>query len=365
MGNCKYCGQSAGLFSKAHKECEAKHAQGVGEFSSICADFFNGGASYSDVATKRISLQSTAFLSDEDVAQIGDSAIRTYTDSIRRPYTPRQLNAVDNFISALGVSYGNINRTGAVDCFAQKLLKGFMVDFFTDHLSLPAAQSRCQKVISTLPISNEAENEAYFYVLNKAAHNFLKDGMITDDEQRKIDEYVSTLALPMTNLPSTLNGSEIEKLAQASILKNFERGVLPAKVFSAPIMLGRGETILWTFNGVTLYQEKIEREWVGRNRGLSFRVCKGVYYRTGGSKGHAVEHSTMQPLGTGSLFITNKNLIFHSMMKAVKIPYKKIVGITPYSDGIEVHRDGATAKRMTMQGFDPWFVMNLMSMIAE
>lgn len=53
------------------------------------------------------------------------------------------------------------------------------------------------------------------------------------------------------------------------------------------------------------------------------------------------------------------------MMKATKIPYKKIVGITPYSDGIEIHRDGANVKRMTMQGFDPWFVMNLMSMIAE
>lgn len=33
--------------------------------------------------------------------------------------------------------------------------------------------------------------------------------------------------------------------------------------------------------------------------------------------------------------------------------------------GIEIHRDGATAKRLTMQGFDPWFLMNLLSMIAE
>lgn len=53
------------------------------------------------------------------------------------------------------------------------------------------------------------------------------------------------------------------------------------------------------------------------------------------------------------------------MMKRIKIPYKKIIGATPYSDGIEIHRDGANAKRLTMQGFDPWFVMNLLSMIAE
>ena len=148
-------------------------------------------------------------------------------------------------------------------------------------------------------------------------------------------------------------------------MKNFERGILPPKNISATILLGKTESVLWAFNGVTLYEEKVEREWVGRNRGMSFRVCKGVYYRTGGSKGHAVEHSSMQPLGTGTLYVTNKNLVFHSMMKAVKIPYKKIVGLTPYSDGIEIHRDGANVKRMTIQGFDPWFVMNLMSMIAE
>lgn len=365
MGNCKYCGQSTSFFSKAHKECEAKHTQAIGEFSSICSDFFRGSVSYSDVADKRRVLQTSAFLSDDDIAQIGDLTIRSYTDSIRRPYTPRQLNAVNHFISALGISYGNLNRNGSVDGFTQKLIKGFMVDYFTDHITLSTAQSRCQKVISTLPISNEATNEAYYYVLNKAAQNFLKDGLISDDEQAKIDEYVSALALPMTNIPASQSGSYIEKLAQSSILKNFERGILPAKLISAPIILSRGETILWTFNNVTLYQEKIEREWVGRNRGFSFRVCRGVYYRTGGNKGHAIEHSSMQPLGTGSLFVTNKNLIFHSMTKAVKVSYKKIVGITPYSDGIEVHRDGASVKRMTMQGFDPWFVMNLMSMIAE
>lgn len=365
MGNCKYCGQSAGLFSKAHKECESKHSQGLTEFGSVCSAYFADRAVSHDIVRKRNSLRTNNFLSDEDIVHIGDTAIRTYTDSIRRPYSPRQLTLVDQFINALGVSYANLNHAGAVDGFTQKLLKGFMVDFFTDKLTLPAAQSRCQRVISTLPISQEGANEAYYYVLNKAAHNFLKDGLISNDEQRKIDEYVNSLALPMNDLPVQLRGSEIEKISQASILKNFERGILPPKNINVPILLGKTEYVLWAFNGVTLYEEKVEREWVGRNRGMSFRICKGVYYRTGGSKGYAVEHSSMQPLGTGALYVTSKNLVFHSMMKAVKIPYKKIIGMTPYSDGVEIHRDGANVKRMTIQGFDPWFVMNLMSMIAE
>ncbi|MCQ2280943.1 MAG: hypothetical protein MJZ49_09140 [Bacteroidales bacterium] len=72
----------------------------------------------------------------------------------------------------------------------------------------------------------------------------------------------------------------------------------------------------------------------------------------------------MDNLGIGSLYLTNKNLIFSAPTKAVKIPYSKLIGLTPYSDGIEILKDGAT-KRMVMQGFDSWFIMNLLSLISH
>ena len=365
MGTCKYCAQSTVLFSRSHKECENKHDIALYEFGKVCSAFFAGHSAQSDVVNERNRLQSSSFLSDEDIVDIADKAIRAYTDSIRRPFVPSQLALVDSFINAIGVSYANLNRNGAVDSFSQKLLKGFMVDYFTDQLTLPAAQKRCQRVTSTLPMNAPNERNAYLYVLDKAAKNFLADGMLTDSEQGKIDDYISALSLPINNLPAEFNGSDLEKLGQAAILKNFERGILPTRNMSVPVLLGKSESVLWTFNGITLYEEKIQREWVGRNRGMSFRICRGVYYRTGGSKGHPVEHSTMQLLGTGTLFVTNKNLIFHSRMKGSKIPYRKIIGATPYSDGIEIHSDGANAKRLTFQGMDSWFIMNLLSIIAE
>lgn len=365
MGTCKYCGQSTVLFSRSHKECENKHDNALSEFGKVCSAFFAGHKSQTDIVNYRNRLKTNSFLSDEDIVIIADKAIRAYTDSIRRPFVPSQLALVDSFINAIGVSYANLNRNGAVDTFSQKLLKGFMVDYFTDQLTLPAAQKRCQRVTSTLPMNVTNERNAYLYVLDKAAKNFLADGMLTDQEQQKIDNYISALALPVSNLPAEFNGSDLEKLGQASILKNYEKGIFPPRDISIPVVLGKQESVLWAFNGVTLYEEKIEREWVGRNHGMSFRICRGVYYRTGGSKGHPVEHSTMQPLGTGTLFVTNKNLIFHSMMKGLKIQYKKIIGATPYSDGIEIHRDVANAKRLTFQGLDSWFIMNLLSIIAE
>ena len=40
MSICKYCGQKAGLFSDCHKECEAKHAQGLVRLRTLVDDYF-------------------------------------------------------------------------------------------------------------------------------------------------------------------------------------------------------------------------------------------------------------------------------------------------------------------------------------
>ena len=365
MSTCKYCGKDAGWFSKAHKECEDKHEQGVKDFEAVISSYFTGRTTAFDVQRAKARLSNDAFLSEEDVCGISDKEIRQYTASIHRPFSPSSMKLMDEFLLAVGTSYSKINKNGAVDEFTKKLMRGFMVEYFTDKLSLQTAHSRCEKVLSKFPMIQANIEDAYLYVLDKAATNFLKNGFLSDAEQQKIDDYIHFLALPMNNLPAQYQNSEISKLEQVSILKNVQRGIIPRTNIAAPIILGRNESILWTYNGVSLYQEKITKEWVGRSGGFSFRIIKGVYYRTGGMKGHPVEHSSMEFNGTGSLFITNKNLIFYSPQKSVKVPYNKLIGITPYSDGIEVHKDGANQKRMTMQGFDPWFLMNLLSLIGN
>lgn len=363
MGTCKYCGKSAGLFSKTHRECEEKHKQGLDEFQTVLSAYFTGRRTTADIGQTKRRLTTDAFLSEEDVYQLSDKEIRSYTASIHRPYSPSSMCLMDDLINALGVSYSKINRNGAVDEFTKKLMRGFMVEYFTGQLDLQKAYARCEKVLSRFPMAPEQINDAYYHVLDRAATNFLKTGLISDADQQRVDDYVNYLALPLNNLPAKYQKSDISKLSQVAIIKSIQNGIVPRTNIVAPIILGKNETILWTYNGVSLYQEKITREWVGRNRGFSFRVMKGVYYRTGGSKGHPVEHSSMEKKGVGALYVTNKNLIFYSQTNATKIPFNKIVGITPYSDGIEIHKEGANQKRLTIQGFDPWFLMNLLSQI--
>lgn len=365
MGKCKYCGEKAGIFSSAHKECEEKHNRGLTDFESDLRRYFNIGLTASNVSSKINRYRQDNFMSDDDVTMIFDKVIREYTAGLRRPYSPQSMHLVDDLVNALGVKYQLISEKGGLDEFTKKLMRGFMVDYFTDKLPLATAQQRCASVLKRFPMAQSQIDDAYWHVLDRAATNFLADDNLSDHEQQKIQDYVHALSLSLNNIPAQYQAGDISKISQVALLKALQQGVVPTTNFSAPIILGKKETVLWAYNGVNLYQEKITREYVGRSGGFSFKVMKGVYYRTGRMKGHPVERSSMELQGHGTLYVTNKNLIFYSQTKGIKIPFNKIVGITPYSDGIEVHKDGANVKRITMQGFDPWFLMNVLSHISN
>ena len=221
-----------------------------------------------------------------------------------------------------------------------------------------------QQIMAVMPLSDNQKYDMYLFMLNQAAENYMKDGLLTDDEEKRIDEYTYMLGLSTNNLPAKYQGSEISRIGQIKMLKQLQRGIIPQTNIAAPILLGKDEAVLWSYDGVTMYQEKVKREMVGSHSGFSFRIVKGVTYRTGGFKGHPVEHSYMDNAGTGTLYITNKHIIFHSSERSAKIPYKKIIGLNPYQDGMGVQQDGANAKKLVFQGFDCSFVMNVMSFIS-
>lgn len=362
MSKCKYCGKDAGLFSSKHKECEESHEKGLQVMPNLMSDFLCKPSSTIMLEQQIQKLQTDNFVSNEEIAICAEKASEKFTNLIHRPFSQTIVQTINQFLSALNVPYSAINQNKVLDKLSQKIIKGYMVAYFTDGATIAQVRGNVRNVTSVLPLNANDEKEAYMYVLNKAAENFLKDGFLSDKEETLIKSYSSSFSLSLENLPDNYKDTDLAKLGQAIVLKNFAKGIFPSTFVQLPILLLKNESLLWTYNNVTFYQEKVEKEFVRNNGGFSFKVCKGVYYHTGQSKGHPIEHSYMEKVAVGDLYITNQNFIFFSSEKGVKIPFKKLIGITPYSDGIEVLKDGAS-KRIVFQGFDSWFVVNLLSMV--
>lgn len=364
MGACKYCGKDAGLFSHVHKECEEKHEQGIRSLEEGIRRYFRDTLKMYELAGLVAKLKGDNYITDPDVAISSAKCIDEYTEQSHWPFHSHQLDLVKDYTDKIGVPYRSINVNGSLDNLSQKMVRGFLAEYFTGQKPLQRVLQICRQITSALPLSSAQMQDTYLFMLNQAAENFLKNGLLTDDEQQKIDDYVRTLGLSLTNLPAKYQGSEISRIEQSKMLKQLQQGIIPQTSFHTPILLGKDEVVLWCYDGVTMWQEKVKKEYVGGHSGFTFRIVKGVNYRTGSFKGHPVEHSYMDNAGTGSLYITNKHIIFHSSERSTKIPYKKIIGLNPYQDGMGVQQDGANAKKLVFQGFDCSFVLNLMSFIS-
>jgi hypothetical protein len=95
------------------------------------------------------------------------------------------------------------------------------------------------------------------------------------------------------------------------------------------------------------------------------RIVKGVYYHTSGFQGHPIDRTVRQLVDTGLFVVTDKNVYFVGPQKSLRIPYGNIVSFVPFSDGIALTRDAASAKPQVFVTNDGWFTYNLVTNLAK
>lgn len=317
MPNCRYCGKNAGLFSLYHKECKEKWEKGGAELLAEIHAYFKGRVTMADVQRKLASLRHNSFINDDDVVRQSGVGIRLYADSLSLPITPQHLQLIDVYIRGIGVSRDQLNVDGCLSYLGKRLYSCVLAGFYNDGVPADKIERRLRHVEALLPVSDEDKKSA-----------------------------------------------GIDRMAQSVVLQQIRQGIMPQSIpLSLPVVLVRNEAALWCYDDVTMFQEKTVKEYVGGRNGFSIRVMKGVRYNTGRMKTKPVEHTEMENCGKGSLIVTNKHILFCSNQQSLKLPYTKIIGITPYSDGMEIHRDGK-ANRLVFQGIDSWFISNLLPLIC-
>ena len=198
-----------------------------------------------------------------------------------------------------------------------------------------------------------------------SVESFLEDGILDASEEKRLIEFKERFALSQSDLDE--NGA-LTKTTKAAVLRDVLNGVIPQRMSvngNLPINFQKGEQVVWAFSGSKYLEDKTRRQFVGRTQGISVRVMKGVYYRVGAFKGHAVESTERVHIDTGWVVITSKNIYFAGSQKSVRIPYAKIVSFEPFNDGIGVMRDAATAKPQIFVTGDGWFTYNLVTNLSK
>jgi hypothetical protein len=129
-----------------------------------------------------------------------------------------------------------------------------------------------------------------------------------------------------------------DKLVQALILKDLTEGRPSTRIQLStplPIVLKRGETVQWLFNGVTRREPRTSYHYEGGSHGVSIRLMKGVSYRVGSHKGQRVATTEMVDVGSGSLAVTN-NAVYFMGGASKRMPLSGVVSVDGFDDGVIV-----------------------------
>lgn len=360
---CKYCHLPAGFFSRVHKECKEKHLNAISDISNVIDSCFMQSSNlYDDIEEKLGRICTDGFIETDEYNLLLLEAVKRNIAN----YSNHDDNFVMGFIKSLpeGVKTDIMKESTYVEYWEESIKKELSC-FDTPCILSNALSEKMNWLLNDNSISVKAAiMKVALSGLERRIDNVLEDSLIDEDEEDLIDDYLNKTHLSGTD--ELAENVAFSRLVQSLVLRDLQEGKKPTRcqVTGLPILLGKTENIIWVFKKmVQAYEEKTGRKYVAGSRGVSMRVCKGVYYRVGDTKGHSESYQYHADLGRGYFVITNKNIIFTGS-KPVKIPISKILSYTAYSDGIELIKEAANPKSYIFIGPDAWFVINAIQLLV-
>jgi hypothetical protein len=231
--------------------------------------------------------------------------------------------------------------------------------------SIGSTASQVIQIASRSFISEPERKDLSLAAWSLAVDNTLDHGVLSEEVEKRLVQLKEGLSLSSADLTRT---DAWDRMVKSAVLRDLMTGVIPHRMTvdgNLRFNFQKSEKIVWVFEEVDYLEDKTRRQYVGRSRGVSVRVMKGVYYHIGGFKGHAIDRTERVHVDTGLVAVTTKQIYFAGAKKAFRIPYARIVSFEPFTNALGIMRDGVSAKPQIFVTHDGWFSYNLVTNLAR
>ena len=214
---------------------------------------------------------------------------------------------------------------------AQKDYPLLLQDIWLDKISVEDATPKLNELIDKAKFKDTQQKEIISNCFSRFADDVLADDKLTEQEENKLLTIASLMGITQENLKNEYR-SILFRLSVARI----NDGRLPV-LSNTKLILKKGEIARMEM-GATILKEVAKYEYRGGYSGVSFRVAKGISYRTGGMRGQRVNVGTeIKQEDSGIMVCTSQRSVFLGSNKTVEIPYDKILSMDIFDDGIRFH----------------------------
>ncbi|MCY3885415.1 MAG: hypothetical protein OXG24_10945 [Gammaproteobacteria bacterium] len=376
MGDCSFCGEDAGFLRSSHSECRRTHREALRRIEQLVEQ-------QTETVQQCVEqIVATAESGWVDRGKLVDALSRGWTNSVRQNLEKdgvsfEQQERLDSLLSSFSLTRTGIDRRRLWDKVVSRRHKDAKQEIsqlieYAAQLSSDSAsdeqlfdvKDKIEQAAKDVDLPDaDLENQITLSV-GSEVDKVLEDHILTEEEEASIAALLSLFSQSSTELAAS---GASERLEKAKLIRRVMGGEeLPDRrdeYTHLPFRLMKSESLLWVFDGVDYHKETTKREFVGGSRGASFRVARGVYVRTGQFRGRSVERQENVHVDTGQLGITTKHIYFAGPRTSFRIRHSRVVSMQPFSDGIGVMRDTASAKPESFVLGDGWFAYNLINSI--
>jgi hypothetical protein len=191
-----------------------------------------------------------------------------------------------------------------------------------------AATFKGNQQLAVLPAKEQQERSSAAF--RAYAENVLADDRLTEEEEAAFGDVAEALGVDQTEFATTFND-----VLNRLVIARVNDGRL-GEIAQPQLMTKKGEVVHLETNA-NLMKEVALREWRGGTSGVSFRIAKGVSYRTGAIRGKSVVVGTeLQVADSGVLAVTSQRIAYLGN-KTIEMSYAKLMNLDVFSDGVRVH----------------------------
>lgn len=201
---------------------------------------------------------------------------------------------------------------------------------------------------------------------DRAVDKFLEDRRLEAWEEQRLVLLADACAAHQIDVKTS---PAYVRVVQAAVVRDVLLGHIPERCEfegDLPVNIRKGERLVWVFVKSKYLEESKRGEAGGASASSGVRVGKnGEYHEIGEFKGTATENNAFAHVDTGFTVVTDKHVYFSGQGRSVRMPYGKIVSFRPFSDGVGIMRDAASAKWQVFATGEGWFTYNLVRNLAK
>ena len=223
-------------------------------------------------------------------------------------------------------------------------------------------RQKLEQLKKDLHISEDVANKIYKKNANETLQKFI-DGAISDkklspEEEIEINEISKSLGIDIQ-----VNEKTTAILEKYKLYWQIENAELPE--IESDIKLQKYEKLHYSMQVKWLEQRRITKRINYAGPGARIRLAKGIYYRVGSLNMQRITEDVWQTIDTGTIYLTDKRIIFMGSKGNKTLGLNKILNLIPYSNGLEIQKDSGKSPFLEFSPDVDIFSMILARLIDE